>query len=93
MAKTKTIFYCTNCGNESLKWQGRCSACGSWNTMEEHIEKASVHGRPKTSSSVINRPVKSSVSFPAAMRSAFLQEWVNSIVYSVEALWQAAWSL
>ena len=58
MAKTKTIFYCTNCGNESLKWQGRCSACGSWNTMEEHIEKASVPGRPKTSSSVISRPVQ-----------------------------------
>ncbi len=40
MAKTKTVFYCTNCGNESPKWQGRCSACGAWNTMEEHIEKS-----------------------------------------------------
>ena len=39
MAKTKTVFYCTSCGNESPKWQGRCSACGAWNTMEEHIEK------------------------------------------------------
>lgn len=48
MAKSKTVFYCTNCGNESLKWQGRCSACGSWNTMEEHIEKPAAPGRPKT---------------------------------------------
>ena len=39
MAKTKTVFYCTSCGNESPKWQGRCTACGEWNTMEEHIEK------------------------------------------------------
>ena len=39
MAKTKTIFYCTACGNESPKWQGRCTACGAWNTMQEHIEK------------------------------------------------------
>ncbi len=39
MAKTKTVFYCTSCGNESLKWQGRCSACGEWNTLVEHIEK------------------------------------------------------
>ena len=39
MAKTKTVFYCTVCGNESPKWQGRCNACGAWNTMQEHIEK------------------------------------------------------
>lgn len=47
MAKAKTIFYCTSCGNESPKWQGRCSACGAWNTMEEHIEKPAVPGRIK----------------------------------------------
>ncbi len=39
MAKTKTVYYCTSCGNETLKWQGRCPACGAWNTMEEHVEK------------------------------------------------------
>ena len=39
MAKAKTVFYCTNCGNESPKWQGKCPACGEWNTMQEHIEK------------------------------------------------------
>lgn len=55
MAKTKTIFYCTNCGNESPKWQGRCSACGAWNTMEEHIEKPVTLGRPKAISSVPSR--------------------------------------
>lgn len=47
MAKTKTVFYCTSCGNESPKWQGRCSACGAWNTMEEHIEKPAAPGRTK----------------------------------------------
>lgn len=35
MAKTKTIFYCTQCGNETPKWQGKCSACGAWNTIIE----------------------------------------------------------
>ena len=49
MAKTKTVFYCTNCGNESPKWQGRCSACGAWNTMEEHIEKPIAAGKAKAS--------------------------------------------
>ena len=33
--KTKTVFYCTSCGNESPKWMGRCPACGEWNTMKE----------------------------------------------------------
>ena len=46
MAKSKTVFYCTNCGNETAKWQGRCGACGAWNTIEEHIERpAPVKGR------------------------------------------------
>ena len=39
MAKTKTIYYCTNCGNESPKWMGMCSACGAYNTFQEHTEK------------------------------------------------------
>ena len=39
--KAKTIFYCTECGNETPKWQGRCPACGAWNTMVERpAEKA-----------------------------------------------------
>ncbi len=49
MAKTKTVFYCTSCGNESPKWQGRCSACGAWNTLEEHVEKPSSPGRAAAS--------------------------------------------
>ncbi len=47
MAKTKTIFYCTECGNESPKWQGRCTACGTWNTMVEHVEKPTAIGKAK----------------------------------------------
>ncbi len=35
MAKSKTIFYCTECGNETPKWLGRCPACGAWNTVVE----------------------------------------------------------
>ena len=44
MAKTKTVFYCTSCGNETPRWQGRCPACGAWNTIEEHIEKPTASG-------------------------------------------------
>ena len=54
MAKTKTVFFCTECGNETPKWQGRCPACGQWNTIQEHIEKDS--------------PVKKIASAPGASR-------------------------
>jgi len=33
--KTKTTFYCTECGNETPKWAGKCPACGAWNTIVE----------------------------------------------------------
>ena len=33
--KTKTVWFCKSCGNESAKWMGRCPACGEWNTMVE----------------------------------------------------------
>ncbi len=48
MAKNKTVFFCTNCGNETPKWMGRCPGCGAFNTMEEHIEKPAAPGRTKT---------------------------------------------
>ncbi|MBR2063180.1 MAG: DNA repair protein RadA [Bacteroidales bacterium] len=35
--KTKTVWFCKACGNESPKWMGRCPACGEWNTMVEEI--------------------------------------------------------
>ncbi|MCQ2266511.1 MAG: DNA repair protein RadA [Bacteroidaceae bacterium] len=35
MAKEKTVYVCAQCGYESPKWQGRCPACGEWNTFKE----------------------------------------------------------
>ncbi len=37
MAKTKTLFFCQNCGHESPKWMGRCPACQQWNTFVEEV--------------------------------------------------------
>ena len=48
MAKTKTVFFCTACGNETPKWQGKCPACGEWNTLIEHIEKPMIPGKTKS---------------------------------------------
>lgn len=35
MAKDKTMYVCSNCGQESAKWIGKCPACGQWNTFKE----------------------------------------------------------
>lgn len=40
--KVKAMWYCSNCGNESPKWIGRCPGCGEWNTMIE--ERVNVKG-------------------------------------------------
>ena len=35
MAKAKSVFFCTECGNETAKWAGKCPSCGAWNTIVE----------------------------------------------------------
>jgi len=37
MAKTKTTFFCQNCGAQSIKWLGKCPSCGEWNTYIEEV--------------------------------------------------------
>ena len=39
MAKTKTKFVCSECGNESPKWLGKCPECSQWNTFIEELEQ------------------------------------------------------
>ena len=40
MAKTKTIYSCTECGASEPKWQGQCPACLAWNTLVEAVEES-----------------------------------------------------
>ena len=35
MAKKKTVYHCSECGAQYPKWQGYCSQCGTWNSIEE----------------------------------------------------------
>ena len=37
MAKEKTVYVCTNCGQDSPKWVGKCPSCGQWNTYVEQV--------------------------------------------------------
>jgi len=44
VSKTKTSFFCGNCGHESPKWVGKCPSCGQWNTFTEEV----LHKEQKT---------------------------------------------
>ncbi len=48
--KTKTLYVCSNCGEESLTWQGKCPVCGEWNTFKEFHIAAETRGASRTSS-------------------------------------------
>lgn len=52
MAKTKSVFFCSNCGNESPKWQGKCPACGEWNTFVEEVVSKNTTSKPTYSDTV-----------------------------------------
>ena len=56
--KSKTVYICRECGYQSPKWLGKCSACGGWNTMDETIAKE----EKKTASSAKSTAVLKKVS-------------------------------
>ncbi|SDE59127.1 DNA repair protein RadA/Sms [Paenibacillus sp. UNCCL117] len=49
MAKTKTKFFCQQCGYESPKWLGKCPGCEAWNTFVEEVETISKSRGAQTS--------------------------------------------
>ena len=47
MAKVKTRFFCTECGDDTPRWEGQCPGCKAWNTLvEEPVVKAVRAARP-----------------------------------------------
>ena len=46
--KLKTIYVCTQCGETSPRWLGRCPSCGAWNTMTEDVVAAPGSTRNET---------------------------------------------
>lgn len=51
--KDKTVFFCTECGNESAKWAGKCPFCGAWNSLvEQKAIKETVKGKSYTSAAI-----------------------------------------
>ena len=57
MAKTKTSFFCQNCGAQYAKWMGQCKSCNEWNTIvEEVIQKEEKRNWKQTTS--VKKPNK-----------------------------------
>ena len=58
MAKTKTSFFCQNCGTQHAQWQGQCHACKSWNTLvEEILEKTPPQAWKEEANTASNKAV------------------------------------
>jgi DNA repair protein RadA/Sms len=47
MAKTKTVYFCQNCGAQSSKWVGKCTSCGEWNTYVEEVIETKKKAKPE----------------------------------------------
>jgi len=61
MAKTKSAFFCQNCGVQSPKWVGKCSSCNEWNTYVEEVIQANLDDKNwksvnRSSNSRTNKP-------------------------------------
>lgn len=54
MASKKTVYYCTECGYESPKWQGKCPSCGEWNSFCEEV----ITKKTKSIINIDNKPRK-----------------------------------
>jgi DNA repair protein RadA/Sms len=60
MAKTKSVFFCQNCGQQSVKWLGKCPSCGEWNTFVEEVvqkeEATKGNWKPAGSVNIVEKP-------------------------------------
>ncbi len=74
--KEKTVFFCTDCGNEFSKWSGQCPACRAWNTLVEQpaaqVKNSSVSaktgGRSKMPVKLDNLDTHSEIRFSTGLR-------------------------
>ena len=57
--RTKTVYFCSECGNESPKWLGKCPACGAWNSyVEEKVSTTNSREALLPGSMLSSKPVR-----------------------------------
>ncbi len=58
-ARQKTVYCCSECGNETLNWAGKCPSCGAWNTLTEiKLERNHSKGDSFTKAATVKKPRK-----------------------------------
>ena len=80
--RTRTVYRCSECGAEYLKWGGRCDACGEWNTLVEEVERVSARSSPSARAKrepVGSRPVP--IGEVAAARSTRMSSGLRELDY------------
>jgi DNA repair protein RadA/Sms len=65
--RLRTVHRCTECGNASPRWSGRCSACGAWNTLVEEVDEV----RPAATAAALASPTDT----PVPLGEVDLGEW------------------
>ncbi len=70
MAKTKTVYVCSNCGAEAPKWVGKCPSCGEWNTYVEEV----VATKDPASRSVVRGLAEAGKARPVLLRDITTEE-------------------
>ena len=79
MARTRSVYRCTECGNEHPKWVGRCEECQAWNTVAEEPVAVAVAGRRGLSGKSLTR-TRTLTPIPlSAVEQSRLVRWTTGI--------------
>lgn len=78
MAKAKSLYVCSACGAQSYKWQGKCTNCDSWNTLELQEEPAR-KVKTEASASAVPLRLRPSVKLAPSKKSAIRPGLPSSI--------------
>ena len=57
MAKTKTTYYCQNCGTQYSKWMGQCQTCKEWNTIVEEVVSKKEQKKPAIATGNLSKKI------------------------------------
>lgn len=80
-AKTKSVYFCNNCGYESAKWLGKCPGCGEWNTFNEERVQAKESRSSKRGLVKSSRPVRlSEIEIKKEMRLRMPSSELNRVL-------------
>ena len=81
--KIKTVYVCTNCGEVSPRWLGRCPSCGEWNTLVEDVVRETRSGakaaQPVKSTAVAAAGAKRLNEISAAERESRIRTGISEL--------------